>query len=102
MPVSPDDKNMSWALIPVCGVAEYGIGPVNLILRSNLVSRDWLVFTGEIGKCWECLGVLKWGKFAVATMCQVKLDGINTMNADVSGLWSSHQHGIGISYKQSR
>ena len=42
VPVSPDDKNMSWALIPVCGVAEYGIGPANLILRSNLVSREWL------------------------------------------------------------
>ena len=39
VPVSPDDKNMSWVLIPVCGVAEYGIGPVNLLLRANLVSR---------------------------------------------------------------
>ena len=48
VPVSPDDKNMSWALIPVCGVAEYGIGPANLILRSNLVSRGVVVF-GLVG-----------------------------------------------------
>ena len=48
VPVSPVDKNMSWALIPVCGVAEYGIGPANLILRSNLVSRGVVVF-GLVG-----------------------------------------------------
>ena len=40
VPVSLDDKNMSWAPIPVCGIAEYGIVPVNLIFRSNLVSRE--------------------------------------------------------------
>ena len=87
VPVSLDDKNMSWAPIPVCGIAEYGIGPVNLILRSNLVSRGVVVF-GLVGlgqrqlfslngidlgctECLHCLG-MEWIVWTDCTCTCVK------------------------------